>query len=486
MTENNGTSCIASNKPFACAPGYVLANGVTCVIPKCAAGLTLNTSVTPNSKCLCPEGSVCTPSFTNLSIPITYNGLPFTGWGSAQWTFMADINGDGLPDIVTVNPTAATPVMYVLYNNQSGATPVFDVVQYPLSAGWGTDDRLSTMDFKALGRASIVTINRALNSAYVYYLSDTNYKKVGTKPAATMVGENWGINPLAGKYQGNPNFYYFGNFDGKGPGIATIAGGNAYMSLATGMRDHFISATWTLTPNYNGNSNFMWSGDFTGNGIWGIASAASSNFYVNVNTQLSTGGTSMTQNACPFRFGWTSNNNWIGDFAGHLNGQLDFVEANGNTLGIAINDGNRCFKAQSLTIQTPNNQGVQWGGNCGGTYYNLQGDFNGDGLNDILTTYANTYSVILNQPSTTLESVSMVIPTGLARLTNPSGFAQIPCGYGTYLQAGGAFNGLDNHQGRLFSVDFFNNGLSDVVSIQYGGSPVKSQVNIMQSSVKVQ
>ena len=420
-------------------------------------------------------GKACVPSLAKVdTFALTDpKGGAFGNWGPPQWTFFADMDGDAYPDIVTYN--AAQSTLYILFNQKGTGFTVkaFSQVSAPVgssltntasSIDWGSVDDVSVMDFKGLKKASVVTYDKTANVANIFYLSSDN---------SALNGERWVTN----KTWGSTDYTWFGNYDGKGPGLLSanassalnLSLNNAYASFTSGASaiSSYLSGMW-------GTANFSWAADVNGDGKTEIVSASGVTGNCAVSTignitsfSLGAGASSFTAKSCPAGAWGPAAQTFVGDFTGHGNGSMDIASvACGTSVYLKVYDGSGCFKAQTVTL--PTSSTTYWGT----PNYTLAGDFNGDGIMDFVSFPTTTTApptagkIIYSVPGSTLSYNVALLNNLPAGTMGPSG---------AYLQtrAGSPYRGAVQ-RGYLGAVDVYQNGITDIVALS------GSNVNVMK------
>jgi RHS repeat-associated protein len=179
-------------------------------------------------------------------------------WGSPDFTWIGDFNGDGLADIATrVGNTIWIKI------NKNGS---FEETAWATPANWGTKDNTWIGDFNGDGRTDIAT--RVGNTIWVYLSKvDATGKNIFEEQIWTTTATHWGDD------------VWIGDFNGDGlPDIATRIGSTMYVYLSKGnVSQHdfsgnqiselsgFEEQVFSTTLNWN-NVGISRVGDFDGDG----------------------------------------------------------------------------------------------------------------------------------------------------------------------------------------------------------------------------
>ncbi|HEY3357011.1 MAG TPA: FG-GAP-like repeat-containing protein, partial [Polyangia bacterium] len=266
-------------------------------------------------------------------------------WGGSDFTWVGDFNGDGRMDIAT----ASGGTIWVKLS--TGAS--FDEQVWTTTApNWGASSYTWAGDVNGDGKTDIITVNGA-----------NIYVKLST--GSSFVEQVWSTS--AGAF-GSTGYAWLGDFNGDGKvDIATAVGGTIYVKRSTG--SSFVDETWTTTAPSWGGTDAIWVGDFNGDGKSDIATASGGNIWV----KLSTGAGFIEQQWATAASNWgDSGHRWVGDFNG--DGKVDIATASGGTIWVKRSTGT-AFVEEVWTGSAPN-----WGA----ADYQRLGDFNGDGKPDLV------------------------------------------------------------------------------------------------------
>jgi hypothetical protein len=376
------------------------------------------------------------PSF---SAPI----LSATGTGP-YGIAVADLNGDGHEDLVTVN--SSTNSVSVLYGNGDGT------FKAPLNYTVGTDPkRADTGSLRNNGLLDIVVANRGVqyNPGSVSILLNNGD---GTFSAGSSLTTDWNPSAIAladlnndgnldiivtttDFYQGHHTDIFLGNGDGTFQPRQTISdatwgfvGGPVDLAVGDFNGDgklDIVTANSGYTDTFlqgNGDGTFkqgvsfqtdhrnfgLTAADLRGNGILDVISAGDTYGYVSIMRGNGNGTFQQAQ-----RIGFSGSASVVAaDFRGTGKPDLAIVDETGDGYGdsvrLLLNDGNGNF-SESNTQSYP-----IAGGPGAQAHFLAVGDFNGDGAPDVAVamTAFNQVSVLLTRPDVTTLAVSAAGTTG--------------------------------------------------------------------------
>lgn len=178
-------------------------------------------------------------------------------WGSADFIFVGDFNGDGFDDLASADGGSA----YMRYGQWDLYNLGWTEATRSISNIWGGADFTFAGDFNGDGYDDIASAYN--NSVYMKFGSTGDFTS-----ATWTVSNQWG----------NGAYSFAGDFNGDGfDDIASITSGTAYMKLSTG--SGFTSTTWSIS-NLWGAGGYTFAGDFNGDGFDDIASANGSTVYM--------------------------------------------------------------------------------------------------------------------------------------------------------------------------------------------------------------
>jgi hypothetical protein len=301
-----------------------------------------------------------------------------------------DFDGDGLPDVATVDTTEhAVGIFLALPVNglEFATLPVFS---FGVGAG---PTSLAAGDFNGDGKLDLAVANH----------------DAGTVDVVAGVGGNGRFSaPVSTSYAGpNISAMAVGDFNGDGKlDLVTANNGNKTVSVLLGNGNGTFETAVSYTVGSSPNSVAV--GDFNGDGKLDLVTANSGDNDVSV---LLGNGNGTFQPAINYAVGVDPTSVAVADL--NNDGHLDLVTANAgsNTVSVLLGNGNGTFQpAVNYAVGTePTSVAV--------------GDFNGDGKPDLVTANAGagTVSVLLNtsvlsigtnKPAVTATEGSQITNTG--------------------------------------------------------------------------
>jgi hypothetical protein len=323
----------------------------------------------------------------------------------------ADLNGDGVPDLITANGSAGT--VSVLLGNGGGT---FAAAQdYAAGPNVGS---VAVGDFNGDGIPDLVVTNGSAGTVSVLlgngdgsFQAPQSYA-AGSRPAAVAVGDfnGDGIPDLAVADNGRTSVnVLLGNGDGSfqqpiiyGAGVSPAAvavgdfngDGNQDIAVANnfyaGSVNIFLGngdGTFARAPSIDDGHawhNAVAVGDFNGDGIPDLAVTDSTGTTVGV---FLGNGDGTFQHARTFAVGFRPWSVAVGDFNGDGNQDLAVANLGSDTVSVLLGNGDGSFQGAQSYAAGPSPVSV------------AVGDFNGDGFPDLAVANdnnADTVSVLLN------------------------------------------------------------------------------------------
>jgi len=413
---------------------------ITGVIPRSVSIRDLNGDGKPD---------LAIPNYTPNTISILLNT---TTIGSSTPTFTAksdfgignfpicavtgDLNGDGLPDLASVNSGGGTISVLLNTTTVGSLSPSFSA-KTDFAVG-SSPIAISIGDFNADGKPDLATSNRTANTVSVLLNTTTPGSSTPTFTTQTefIVGNS-------------PYFTVVKDFNGDGkPDLAAVNNGSSTVSVLLNTTTLGVSpASFSTKTDFTTGTQpgSVQIGDFNGDGKPDMAAANNSSNSVSVllNTTLPGNSTPTFSAGTDFTTGTSPNSVAISDLNG--DGKPDMAATNNfsNNVSVFLNTTTPGASTPTFTAKTDftsasNPSSVSFG------------DFNGDGKPDMaVTNYgSSTVSVLLN---TTTPGAST--PTFTAKTDFTAG----------------------NFPNSVSLVDFNGDGKRDMAVVN-GGSP--SEVSI--------
>ncbi len=283
-----------------------------------------------------------------------------TGFSDSQYTWSADVDGDGKTDIVTRDGAslrvARSTGQAFTYSTWEDST-----------TGWGTANNTWPMDVNADGKTDIVTYNSA------------GQFLVARSTGTSFEYENWGTQTAG---WGDENMTWPADVDGNGRmDLVSVGGGQLYVARSLGDR-FFFQAPFNAIA--FGGAGFTWAVDANGDGMTDVVTGNGSSINVAVSTGTSFVGE--TWQAAASSWG-ASGFTWPGDVNG--DGRTDIITASGATISVARSTGT------SYVWETWTTAASGWGGSD----FTWPADVNGDGKTDLVTADGSNLRVALSNGS---------------------------------------------------------------------------------------
>jgi Bacterial Ig-like domain (group 3)/FG-GAP-like repeat/RTX calcium-binding nonapeptide repeat (4 copies) len=294
--------------------------------------------------------------------PVVFNmaaGAPFSSQGSfAAWTASADFNGDGNPDLATVNANSSN-VSVALGNGAGGFAPA---AGSPFASGGTGPTGVAAADVNGDGRPDLVVTNQASNTVAVFLGNGSG---------------GFGIAP-GSPFASGGSFTYsvtIAEFNGDGRpdlAVANLSSGNVSIFLGNGSGG-FAPAAGSPISLGTTNPFAIASADLNNDGRLDLAIANSGSNNASILQGNGSGGFSLVNTFSTL--GSSPTSVAVGDFNGDGRPDLVFANQGSSTLTVFLGNG---------TFGFFNNPSFSTLGS--GTRSVVVRDFNGDGIADLAVT----------------------------------------------------------------------------------------------------
>ncbi|CAF3693564.1 unnamed protein product [Rotaria sp. Silwood1] len=344
---------------------------------------------------------------TGASTPTFSTATNFTTGLAPYCVALADINGDGKPDIVTANYYQNT--ISVLFNTTAtgAATPTF-AAKSDIAFGFGPYT-IAIGDLNGDGKPDLVTTNYLGTTVSVIFNTTPTGNATPTFSALTNFTVGSG-----------PDAVSIGDLNGDGkPDLAVVNQTTSNVSVLfnttpTGNATPTFSAKTDFTVGTNPNSVSI--GDINGDGKpdLSVVNSGSSSISVLLNTTTTGNATPTFSAKTDFATGTNPYLAVIGDLNG--DGKPDLATANNTVSTISVLFNNTTPGAATPTFTSK----VDF--TCGAQPWSVSiGDFNGDGKRDLATANytGNSVSVLLNITPMGITPASFSAKTDFTVGSNP-------------------------------------------------------------------
>lgn len=304
----------------------------------------------------------------------------------------ADINGDGKTDILMLSNDA-----YYVWTANGDGTFAGSAYKYPNNWNFGGMPSSVTTpitgDFNGDGKTDIGMLS---NDGYYTLISNGD---------GTFTGSSYKY-PLGSNFGAQPGLHYFvftADYNADGcTDVAIIGSSNVWTLFSkcdgtftetsvaipngwsfggpNGMQDTWLQAG-PRGSFYTSGNYAAFAGDFNGDGRTDFTFFGSTRYYVLLSNGDGTFGTVDNSYEAGTNFGTTPtayNTPFVGDYNG--DGQTDILLMSGGTSYVFLSKGNGAF----TEIVSANPNSYNFGSPVSGSYITFTGDFNGDGMSDLV------------------------------------------------------------------------------------------------------
>ncbi|MCP4495033.1 MAG: hypothetical protein GY820_48185, partial [Gammaproteobacteria bacterium] len=337
---------------------------------------------TASSDCFAPVGFEWSgnnqKSFVGYAKKISNFGADHSEWESNYPRMMADVNGDGLADVVGFGKKG----VYVSESTGTGfRAPELRKADYGYNQGWRVDQHPRMMaDVDGDGRADVVGFYN--DGVYVSLSTGTGF---GTK--SRWVATH-GYSAGGWRVDKHPRMLA----DVNGDGLADVVGfadNGVLVSLSTGTSFQ-NSGIWM--GNYGNDAGWSYANhprmlrDVNGDGLADIVGFGGAGVYVSLSTGTGFQGMSLWHSDFGYHDGYrgATHPRMVSDVNG--DGLADLVVIAGNGVWIALSTGTKFLSRSRWVAQYGADYGWQ-GGQTGGQHPRMLADINGDRIPDMVGFY---------------------------------------------------------------------------------------------------
>jgi hypothetical protein len=305
----------------------------------------------------------------------------------------ADINGDGVPDLVCIDYNSGNTGIVLLGSGDGtfGQTPNYTLTGLPFALSTAGSATAVTGDFNGDGKPDVAVFGYSLSAAFIDVVPGNGDGTFKT-PVTSSLPFTGNLYPAVADFNGD------GKLD-----IATSREGETtdsmFLSILPGYGDGTFGASIQVPVPANASAQAFAVGDFNGDGKPDLAiftqTTAAGPAYEYVQILLNSGGASFNLGSAitlPFASG---SNVYIAAADFNHDGKLDLAVANGQMLFVLLGNGDGTF-------QNPTSYSCTGQGGCIESF--TVGDFNGDGKLDVVGSGFQGLSVFLGNGDGTFRT----------------------------------------------------------------------------------